>query len=190
MAIPKENERYSWKDYQSWPSDERWELFDGEAWAMSPAPNRVHQRILLELGRQFANFLLTSECEVFVAPFDVKLSADTADETPTIVQPDLIVCCDGTKLTDWGMNGCPDLVVEILSPTSGLRDRKIKFDIYERFRVTEYWLIDPEGSVLEIYRIKDTRYERIGAFGLDDRPETPILPGFRLDLSRLFKLRS
>jgi Uma2 family endonuclease len=187
MAIPKEYERYTWRDYQSWSDDERWELFNGMAWAMSPAPNRSHQKLLIELGRQFANFLLGAECQVFVAPFDVKLSEESADEDdPTVFQPDLVLCCDPSKLKDWGMQGAPDLVVEILSPKTGVRDRKVKFDLYERYRVGEYWILDPDGQVLEIYRHNGSRYERVGAFSGEDTVPVSMLPGFTVEMALLF----
>ena len=113
MAVPKENERYNWQDYLSWPEDERWELIDGVAYSMSPAPARNHQKIVVELSRQVANFLIDAECEVFVAPFDVKLSSEIEEEAATVVQPDLLVCCDSEKLTDQGMSGAPEIAVEI-----------------------------------------------------------------------------
>ena len=190
MALPKEYERYSWQDYLSWPEGERWELIDGVAWCMSPAPSRVHQQMLGELFRQFANFLTDVECEVFVAPFDVKLSSEAEDDTPTVVQPDMVVCCDREKLTDQGMSGAPDLVLEIVSPASGIRDRKDKFVVYERFGVCEYWIVDPDESVLEVYRHTGKKLERFGAYGTEDRPAAAALPGFEADLKRVFRKES
>ena len=122
MSTARRKERYSWKDYLSWSDDERFELIDGTAYAMSPAPRRK-QRMVSELNRQIANALLESSCRVYPAPFDVKLSGEEADEAPTVVQPDLTVVCDEDKLTEQGVSGAPDLVIEIVSPESGYHDR-------------------------------------------------------------------
>ncbi len=100
MVPPKEYQRYSWDEYRSWPEDERWELIDGVPWDMSPAPSRNHQQILVDMVSQFHMALKNSGCEVFAAPFDVKLSKKEEDATPTVVQPDVVICCDGDKLTE------------------------------------------------------------------------------------------
>ncbi|MFP4180617.1 MAG: Uma2 family endonuclease [Spirochaetaceae bacterium] len=187
MALPKEYERYSWDEYRSWPEDERWELIEGVAWDMSPAPSRNHQQILVEIVRQFANATWSSDCEVFAAPFDVKLSEEKEDAAPTVVQPDVVLCCDGDKLTEWGMQGPPDLIIEIVSPASGRKDRKQKFSLYERYDVGEYWIVDPEEQVVEIYHNKGKRFDRIGAYGPEDRPGVEALPGFELNLAETFR---
>jgi hypothetical protein len=109
-------ERYRYRDYLSWPEGERVELIEGVPYAMSPAPRREHQRLVSELNRQLANALHDAPCEVYPAPFDVKLSREEEDERPTVVQPDLTVVCDPAKLTEQGVTGAPDLVVEIVSP--------------------------------------------------------------------------
>lgn len=189
MALPKEYERYSWEEYRSWPEEERWELIEGVAWDMSPAPSRTHQQILVDLVSQFHIFLRDSECEVFAAPFDVKLTEEVEDAAPTVVQPDMVLCCDGDKLTEWGMQGAPDLVVEIVSPASGRKDRKQKFSLYERHGVGEYWIVDPEEKVVEIYRHDGARFQRLGAYGPEDRPGVRVLPGFELDLADTFRTK-
>ena len=186
MAIPREFETYSWKDYRSWSEEERWELLEGIAWSMSPAPSRTHQKLLGELFTQFYNFLEGTECEVYAAPFDVKLSPETEDDAPTVVQPDIVLCCDPDKLTDWGLQGAPDLVTEIVSPDSGRKDRREKFRLYERYGTGEYWIVDPDEEVVEVYRRVKDRFERTGAYGPEDRPGAKALPGFECDLSRVF----
>lgn len=119
MAVPKEFETYRWTDYRSWSEEEGWELLEGAAWAMSPAPSRRHQKVLGELFSQFYTHLQGTECEAYTAPLDVKLSSEAEDNTPTVLQPDIVICCDPEKLTNWGLKGAPDLVVEIVSPESG-----------------------------------------------------------------------
>ena len=192
MALPKAHEKYSYADYRSWPENERWELIEGEAWAMSPAPGSTHQGIVVELGRQLANFLEDAECEVFVSPLDVKLSAEAEDDAPTVVQPDVIVCRNDEKITEEGINGAPDLVIEVVSPSSGVMDRKTKFGLYESRGVAEYWIVDPEEQVVEIYRRSGgtlQKFTREGAFSREDRPGVAALPGFEMDLSRVFRER-
>ena len=153
MALPQQYERYTWQDYLSWPEDERWELIQGVAYAMSPAPATGHQRIVVELSRQISNFLLDKPCEVLVAPFDLKLSSEEDDEEPTVVQPDLAVTCRRETVTEQGIIGAPDLCVEVTSPGSVAADRKRKFDLYEKHGVREYWIVESAGAVLEVYRL-------------------------------------
>jgi Uma2 family endonuclease len=187
MQVPQKEERYSWSDYLAWPEGERYELIDGVAYAMSPAPRRRHQEISGEIFRQAANALSGKPCRVYDAPFDVKLSADQQDEAPTVVQPDITVTCDRSKLTEQGMTGPPDLVVEIVSPDSGLIDRRRKFDLYERFGVTEYWIVDQDESVVEVYQLDtDRSYRRSGVFGPEDTVTAVAVPELVVSLAEVF----
>lgn len=153
-------EHWTYSDCATWPEDERWELFDGEAVLMSPAPARVHQDVVLELGRQVANFLLGNTCRPYIAPFDVRLpEADEADEhIDTVVQPDLAVICDPARLDDRGCRGAPDWIVEVISAATAALDQYRKRDIYERHGVREYWLVHPGDRLVFIYRLQDGRY--------------------------------
>ena len=188
MGIPKEFERYSYGDYLSWTEGERWELINGVAYAMSPAPYRGHQEIVGELYRQFANYLLDKPCRVYTAPFDVKFNADEDDDAPTVLEPDLVVCCDANKLTPRGIHGAPDLVVEVLSPASATADRKRKFAVYERSGVEEYWIVDGDEKVVEVYRLDDRRrYRRVGAFGPDESITPGRFPGLSVSLPLVFR---
>ena len=187
MQLPREAERYSWSDYLAWPEGERHELIDGIAYAMSPAPRRRHQEIGGEIFRQAANALRGKPCRVYDAPFDVKLSDDDDDDAPTVVQPDIAVTCDRSKLTEQGMTGPPDLVIEIVSPDSGLIDRRRKFDLYERFGVKEYWIVDQDEKVVEVYRlVEDGSYRRIGAFGPEDTVTTEAVADLSISLAEVF----
>ena len=150
-AIKNKDQKWSYADYLTWNDGQRWELIEGVAYCMSPAPGVRHQKISAELLRQFANYLKGKSCQVFSAPFDVRLSErSTASDNyvDTVVQPDLLVICDKTKLDDRGCNGAPDLVIEILSPSTAAIDFKIKFDLYQRFGVLEYWIIHPAEQTL------------------------------------------
>jgi Uma2 family endonuclease len=194
-------ERYSYRDYLSWPEGERVELIEGVPYAMSPAPRREHQRLVSELNRQLANALHDAPCEVYPAPFDVKLSREEEDERPTVVQPDLTVVCDPAKLTEQGVTGAPDLVVEIVSPDSGFHDRVWseaalparpcilgrKFDLYRGAGVREYWIVDPDERVVEVYRLaSDGSYRRVGAFGDADTITSEAVDAVLVDLAELF----
>ena len=120
-------ETYTYGDYLSWPDEERWELIDGIPHSMSPAPSRVHQEISMELARQIANHLIGKNCRVYAAPFDVRLpkGGEKDEQIETVVQPDLVVVCDESKLDERGCKGPPDLIIEILSPHTAAKDMKI-----------------------------------------------------------------
>ncbi|MFP4705408.1 MAG: Uma2 family endonuclease, partial [Spirochaetaceae bacterium] len=127
-----------------------------------------------EIFRQAANALSGRPCRVY-------------DEAPTVVQPDITVTCDRSKLTEQGMTGPPDLVVEIVSPDSGLIDRRRKFDLYERFGVREYWMVDQDERVVEVYRLDtDRSYRRSGIFGPEDTVTAVAVPELVVSLAEVF----
>jgi Uma2 family endonuclease len=188
VQVNQATESFTYADYRGWPDGERWELIDGQAYDMCPAPARVHQDVVLELGRQVANFLLGQPCRPYVAPFDVRLpEADEPDDAiKNVVQPDLAVICDPRKLDDKGCRGAPDWIMEVLSPRTAAKDQRPKRDLYERHGVGEYWLVHPTDQVLFIYRLADGRYGKP-----DVRPalgETPVatLPGLVIQWASVF----
>jgi len=148
------DEKFTYGDYRRWSDDERWELIDGKAWAMSPAPTRYHQDLAKRLFSPINDFLRGKPCQAYFAPFDVLLpdGDESDDEVATVVQPDLVVFCDRSKLTVAGARGAPDLLVEILSPSTSKKDQREKFDLYQRHGVREYWIVDPAGKWLCVYR--------------------------------------
>jgi Uma2 family endonuclease len=185
----KLDERYTYGDYLTWDDDERWELIDGVPYNMSPAPSVEHQRILMEMGRQFATWLRGKQCQVFPAPFDVRLpETDENDDTvETVVQPDLTIICERGKLDKAGCRGAPDLVVEILSPATAQKDLKTKFARYERAGVREYWIVEPAGKTLQIFTLGvDGRYGRPQVFVDGDQAPVGILPELVVDLGAVF----
>ena len=185
----KLDERFTYGDYLTWDDDERWELIDGVPYNMSPAPLVEHQRILGQLYLLFGNWLQGRPCQVFFAPFDVRLpDSDESDELiETVVQPDLVIICDREKLDRRGCRGAPDLIVEILSPGTAARDLKIKLDRYERAGVREYWIVDPaEKTVMVFLRGTDGRYGRPQVFSMDDRVRVAIFPDLVIDLGTVF----
>ena len=193
MAIPKFKleERFTYADYLTWDDDQRWELIDGSAFCMSPGPNRLHQKWLGDLFAQFHAYLEGKPCEVYIAPFDVRLAehSDVSDEEiNTVVQPDIMVVCDRQKLDDRGVKGAPDLVVEIISPSTAKRDITTKYELYQRHGVKEYWIMYPNDRMLLVYRISaDGRYAQPEVFGEEDRVPVPLLGDMEIDMGKVFR---
>lgn len=165
-----QRDAFTYGDYRRWPDEARFELIDGEVYDMSPAPTRTHQGLVVELARQIGNLLLGRPCQVYVAPFDVRLPrANEADDAvDTVVQPDVAVICDPAKLDEAGCRGAPDWIIEVLSPRTAAKDQRQKRDLYERAGVREYWLVHPTDRTLMIYWLIE------GAYG---RPEVQPLTG-------------
>ena len=177
-----EYKRYTYEDYCAWDDDKRWELIDGVPYAMS-APSLAHQRIIVQLGRLFGNYLVGKPCEVFVAPVDVRLNADGADDT--VLQPDVLVVCDMEKLDGKSCVGAPDLAVEILSPSTAMRDKVIKFNRYLNAGVREYWIVDPDSRSVSVNILKNGEYVA-RAYGENDAVPVHILEGCTIRLSEVF----
>jgi Uma2 family endonuclease len=178
-----EGEYYTYDDYASWPDDVRYELIDGVPYMMSPAPLRVHQEISGEIFVQIHSFLDGKQCEVYNAPFDVRLNADEEDDT--VVQPDILVVCDPDKLDDKGAKGAPDFVAEILSPSTASHDALVKLNLYRRYGVREYWIVDPVSKIVTVHLLKNGEYVTT-AYGENDVAPVSILEGCDIDLGKVF----
>jgi len=193
--VRKDDRRYTYRDYASWPEGERWELIDGAAYSMSPAPSANHQRLSRVLLLSMGNWLSEhpGPCEVFDAPFDVFLPADPAeeeDDVDTVVQPDVLVVCDPRKVTPRGCRGAPDLVVEIVSPWTSHKDQLVKHELYARHGVREFWVVDPGNRFVRVYRL-DTmasprRFGEPATIAEAGRVESEVLSGFGIGLAELF----
>lgn len=190
-ALREEDARYTYGDYIEWPDDERWELIHGVAWNMSPAPGRRHQSLLGKLHYAFREPFEALPCEVYLAPFDVRIPKrdDQPDEDiDTVVQPDLTVVCDPKKLDERGCRGAPDLAVEILSPHTARKDLAHKYELYESSGVREYWIVDPGNRYITVYTRGDEGKFGAGALSqFDSTARSVIFPGLTVDLAELFK---
>jgi Uma2 family endonuclease len=182
---------YTYADYLKWTFDERLELIKGKIFKMSPAPGSIHQRLTLRVGRWIGNYLEGKPCEVFIAPFDVRLPRLSINDKKvlTVVQPDACVICDPKKVDDKGCIGAPDIVVEILSPGNNKKELQNKYEVYEEAGVFEYWIIYPIEKTLLKYTLVDGRFQTSRPLTIDDEVTTPILPGFVLNLNELFEDR-
>ena len=175
---------YTYADYASWDDDVRCELIDGEIIVME-APSTNHQRVLMELLRQFANYLVGKQCEVFAAPFDVCLFG-LGDEETTVVQPDIVVICDGSILDEKRCNGAPDLVVEVLSPSNAKHDRERKLNKYINAGICECWLVDPVNKNVTVHLNKS----KVVSFNFYESNEiipVHVLEGCEISLQDVFK---
>lgn len=181
------NGSYSYSDYLKWKFKERVEIIKGKIMAMSPAPNRLHQRISMKLTKAFLDVFDDHQCELYVAPFDVRFP-DSNGKIKTVVQPDLCVICDPNKLDEKGCIGAPDLIVEILSPGNSKREMKDKYELYQEQGVSEYWIVRPEEQHIQIYVLENGRYIGVQPVVEGDVVTSIKFPALSFDTSGLYEL--
>ena len=175
--------KYTYSDYLKWDDDVRYELIDGVPYAMS-APTWQHQEILGHLFVQFYNFVKGKQCKVFVAPFDVRLNADTLDNT--VVQPDIVVICDDSIMMKTGCVGGPDMAIEISSPSTSRMDKFMKFSKFLQAGVREYWIVDPDTKTMAVHILKDGDYiTRV--YNEEDTVPVYVLEGCLIDMAEVFE---
>jgi Uma2 family endonuclease len=180
MSLP-ESKLYTYADYLTWPEDQRIELVNGvpHVLHMQAGPSAMHQEILAELVAQFVVYLRGKNCKVYPAPFSVKL------DVINVFEPDLSIICNKEKIDKQGCNGAPDLIIEILSPSSIKHDRFTKFKEYEKAGVKEYWIVEPEGSIVSVFTLDDTkRYGRPEIY--DESIVVGLFPELVIDLGLVF----
>lgn len=177
---------YTVKEYLSWKFQEKVELLKGYITKRSPAPSSGHQRISGNIHGQLWSILRNRKCQLFSAPFDVYLpSLNGVGET--VVQPDLCVICDVTKIKKQGCVGTPDLIIEILSPGNARREMKDKYEIYELAGVKEYWVVFPSAQVLQVYLLKDEVFVPQKPYTSGDIYTSAVLEGFALEVESIFE---
>jgi Uma2 family endonuclease len=179
MVFPAEktSQRFSWHDYKDWPEAERWQIINGQAFCMTAAPNIKHQKVT----GNFWNKLAGKPCTTFIAPTDVVF------DDFNIVQPDVLVVCDKSRITEANIQGAPDLVIEVVSPSNSFMDKKLKLELYERFGVPEYLLVDPVGDLVERYRLVEGNYGRADIFAWYEELPLVSLPGVAISLWEVFE---
>jgi Uma2 family endonuclease len=181
------NKIYSYADYYSWKFKERVELIKGKILAMSPAPNTQHQRIQQFISGELYIFLKNKSCSCFSAPFDVRLDKHKADKkVKTVVQPDICVICDQTKLDERGCNGAPELIIEILSPGNSKREMKLKYELYESAGVQEYWIVDPERESVHQFIYYDGKFLSERPLVKGDKVKSVVIKGFAIKVGTIF----
>ncbi len=154
---------YTYKDYLNWADDERWEIIDGAAYNMTPAPKVKHQRIVWDICTVInRNTEKVGDCIAFSAPTDVVL------DQHNVVQPDVFIICDKSKITEDNIRGAPDLIIEVASPSTEVKDRREKKNLYERFCVREYIIVFPEREYVERYTLKEDKYSAPEIYNWDE----------------------
>ncbi|MBT0811504.1 Uma2 family endonuclease [Litoribacter ruber] len=181
--------KYSYADYLNWEMDEMVEIIRGKVFKWTASPSRIHQKVARDLTTTINTFLKDKSCVMYPAPFDVRLPAKSKknEDIFTVVQPDLCVICDKSKLDDAGCIGAPDLIVEILSPSNNRKELYHKYEAYRESGVKEYWLVHPFEQTLLIYTLKNGAYVPSRLYGKGDIVESSVLKDFQLDLEEFFR---
>jgi Uma2 family endonuclease len=182
--------KYSYADYLTWQFQEKLELIKGKIFKMSPAPSTTHQRISRKLTGIMITAFKKHSCELFVAPFDVRLfdrkKSKLDQEIYTVVQPDLCIICDENKIDERGAIGAPDLVIEILSPGNSNKEMKYKFDLYEEAGVLEYWIVNPADKTIFIYVLKENEFIGMHPLIEEDNIQSKLFPELDFKLESIF----
>ena len=177
---------YTYADYLLWRFEERVELIRGKVFKMSPAPNTNHQRLSWNINNQFSLNFKSKNSQLFFAPFDVRLPIPSKKKDSTVVQPDLCIICDETKLDEQGCNGAPDLVVEILSPGNTKHEMQTKFELYEESGVKEYWIVEPANKTVLVYSLQNNKYIGLKPFSDDADIKSILFPEIKVNLMDVF----
>jgi Uma2 family endonuclease len=196
-AFELENRSYTYADYLEWDEDVRAEILNDVVYMMSP-PLTIHQRIAGRLYIKIASFLEGKTCEAFIASFRVRLFPKEDKSDDTVVEPDIVVVCDPSKIDERGCNGPPDLVIEILSPSTRMREKLIKYNLYLKAKVKEYWVVTPEEKMVEVYLYDQGGRYSVLTFGVNDAntkeneraPEiipVSVLAGLEIDTKDIFQ---
>lgn len=183
---------YTYADYLRWRFEERIELIKGKIFKMSPAPSARHQKIAGRLHGNMFMYFRQSTCELYPAPFDVRLldkrkTSRANGDVYTVVQPDISVICDKSKIDERGCIGAPDLIVEILSPGNSKKEIKTKYALYEENGVREYWVVYPsEQSLFQFVLNEEEKFVLKAAFAEDEVFNAHIFPDLQIDLAEVF----
>ncbi len=187
--VPRPAQQFTYGQYRTWDDDQRWELHQGQPVLMSPAPTTRHQTVVLRLSAAIEIALRGRRCRPFVAPTDVLLADDDdqdQDDITTVVQPDVFVVRDPNKIHHAYVRGAPDLVIEVLSPSTARRDQGSKRDLDEKAGVAELWLVFPDFKTVERYRHDGARYGKSEPFSVDDDLASTAVAELTVPLGSVF----
>ncbi len=180
---------YTYADMLCWDEQEHMELIQGMP-VMTAGASRDHQFISGRMFAQLSRYLDGKKCEVYYAPFDVRLfesEEDRPEDVDTVVEPDLLVVCDPSKLDQSGCRGAPDMIVEILSPSTRARDRLEKFKLYQEAGVREYWIVSPEEKTVQVFLLAPNGLFVPHAFyEKTEQARVNVLESCHIDLSGVF----
>jgi len=187
MPLPNFEQKYSYADYLTWDECERWELIDGTP-HMQAAPSRIHQEISGSLFNQFYNYLKGKSCKVYPAPFSVRLDLEKNDkDIKNVVEPDITIICDSSKLDKRGCKGSPDMIIEILSPSTAKLDKIIKLNKYEKAGVKEYWIVEPDQRLVNVFLLEPNgKYGRATIYTDEDKVKVSIFQDLEINLTEVF----
>lgn len=183
--------RYTYADYVKWQLDEYVELIKGKVFKMSPASLSQHQVLEHRLDVELGYYLKKKTCKVFPAPFDVRLTTDGLmddEQITTVVQPDLCIVCDPSKIDRRGCLGSPDMIIEVLSSSTAKKDLDEKYHLYEESGVKEYWVVFPEEKVISVYLLNEEKleYELVKHFEKGEKVKVNVLENLVIDLDDIF----
>lgn len=183
------NKSYTYADYLTWRFDEMVEIIKGKIFKMSPAPNTFHQMVSANILTLLKVATKGQKCKTFAAPTDVRLITKGIDNEniKTVVQPDIFIVCDSSKLDERGCIGSPDLIIEILSPSSSSKDLNIKYSLYEEAGVREYWIVHPGDLYVQCYILEDGKYRNSGVYAEYDKVPVHTIPGLELAVEEIFE---
>lgn len=187
---PKANYGFTYGDYLTWQLDEMVELIKGRIFRMRPAPSTNHQSVLNRLYHSITNYFKEDSCKYFVAPTDVVFPFNLKDtnKATTVVQPDIFVVCDKSKITLNAVIGAPDWIIEIISPHTAKKDLQYKYEVYEEAEVKEYWTVFPRERAISIYFLNENNeYELSKTYEYKGKVSPLLYPEINFDLEKLFK---
>lgn len=190
MAIQEiDNKVYTYNDYLNFSNDEIVEIIDGKIFAMSPAPSRIHQELIMEISAELRNYVKANngQCKVYPAPFDVVLIDDdkTEMDSKNIVQPDISVICNRSKLNDKGCLGSPDMIVEVVSKFNPGNDYVKKLYLYEKYKVKEYWIVNPMKKNILVYTLTENGYNEPDLYTFNDKIKVNTFADLEIDFSSI-----
>ncbi|MFZ3588511.1 Uma2 family endonuclease [Bacillus sp. DJP31] len=189
MALPQKNDNFTYAEYLTLDDNVKYEVIDEQIYNLSPSPTLKHQDVVTQLSVDFGLYLRGKKCRLFVSPIDVCLSDETEilNKVTEWVAPDLVVVCDTSKIGNKRIVDSPDLVVEVLSPSTAKKDKLVKFNRYERADIKEYWIVDPIHETVDVYFLNKGSYQHVGTYFKGDHVPVNIFEDFSIDLSNVFR---